>query len=77
MILVGNKCDMEEERVVSTERGMQLAEQLGVEFYETSAKENIYVKVFIIIIKCFIRPTLFVKTTYSLGLVTNLRRTNN
>lgn len=36
---------MEEERVVSTERGMQLAEQLGVEFYETSAKENIYVKV--------------------------------
>lgn len=45
VILVGNKCDMEEERVVSTERGMQLAEQLGVEFYETSAKENIYVKV--------------------------------
>ncbi|KAF9811026.1 hypothetical protein SFRURICE_001101 [Spodoptera frugiperda] len=44
VILVGNKCDMEEERVVSTERGMQLAEQLGVEFYETSAKENIYVK---------------------------------
>lgn len=31
--------------MVSTERGMQLAEQLGVEFYETSAKENIYVKV--------------------------------
>lgn len=45
MILVGNKCDMEEERVVSTERGRQLAEQLGVEFYETSAKENINVKV--------------------------------
>lgn len=46
MILVGNKCDMEEERVVSQERGRQLAEQLGVEFYETSAKENINVKVF-------------------------------
>lgn len=45
MILVGNKCDMEEERVVSAERGRQLAEQLGVEFYETSAKENINVKV--------------------------------
>lgn len=45
MILVGNKCDMEEERVVSQERGRQLAEQLGVEFYETSAKENINVKV--------------------------------
>lgn len=45
VILVGNKCDMEEERVVSAERGRQLAEQLGVEFYETSAKENINVKV--------------------------------
>lgn len=45
VILVGNKCDMEEERVVSVERGRQLADQLGVEFYETSAKENINVKV--------------------------------
>lgn len=45
MILVGNKCDMEDERVISFERGKQLAEQLGVEFFETSAKENINVKV--------------------------------
>ncbi|CAG0922170.1 unnamed protein product [Notodromas monacha] len=44
VILVGNKCDMEHERVVSTERGQQLASQLGVEFFETSAKENIQVK---------------------------------
>ncbi|XP_018497609.1 ras-related protein Rab-3 isoform X1 [Galendromus occidentalis] len=40
----GNKCDMEDERVVSTDRGRQLAEQLGLEFFETSAKENINVK---------------------------------
>lgn len=45
VILVGNKCDMEDERVISYERGRQLAEQLGVEFFETSAKENINVKV--------------------------------
>lgn len=45
MILVGNKCDMEDERVISFERGKQLADQLGVEFFETSAKENINVKV--------------------------------
>lgn len=45
VILVGNKCDMEEERVISAERGKQLAEQLGVRFFETSAKENINVKV--------------------------------
>lgn len=45
VILVGNKCDMEDERVISFERGKQLAEQLGVQFFETSAKENINVKV--------------------------------
>lgn len=45
VILVGNKCDMEEERVISQERGKQLADQLGVEFFETSAKENVNVKV--------------------------------
>lgn len=35
---------MEDERVVSTERGKQLAEQLGLEFFETSAKDNVNVK---------------------------------
>lgn len=44
VILVGNKCDCEEERVVSQERGKQLADQLGLEFFETSAKENVNVK---------------------------------
>lgn len=29
VILVGNKCDMEDERVIFTERGKHLAEQLG------------------------------------------------
>ena len=36
---------MEDERVISYERGKQLADQLGLEFFETSAKENINVKV--------------------------------
>lgn len=44
VILVGNKSDMEAERVVTYERGKQLADQLGLEFFETSAKENINVK---------------------------------
>ena len=38
---------MEDERVISYERGKQLADQLGLEFFETSAKENINVKVII------------------------------
>lgn len=29
VLLVGNKCDMEDERVVSSERGRQLADHLG------------------------------------------------
>jgi Ras-related protein Rab-3C len=35
---------MEDDRVITTERGRQLADQLGLEFFETSAKENINVK---------------------------------
>lgn len=45
VVLVGNKCDMEDERVISYERGRQLADQLGIEFFETSAKDNVNVKV--------------------------------
>ena len=45
VILVGNKCDCEDERVISYERGKQLADSLGLQFFETSAKENINVRV--------------------------------
>ncbi|XP_068095175.1 ras-related protein Rab-3B [Hyperolius riggenbachi] len=44
VILVGNKCDMEDERVIPPEKGKHLADQLGFEFFEASAKENIQVK---------------------------------
>lgn len=36
-ILVGNKCD-KEDKVVSEETGKQLADEYGLEFFETSAK---------------------------------------
>jgi GTPase SAR1 family protein len=36
-MLVANKIDLEDERVVSTEEGKELAEQLGLTYYETSA----------------------------------------
>ena len=38
IMLVGNKCDMEEERSVKTQEGEKLAEEWGCQFYETSAK---------------------------------------
>ena len=44
VILVGNKCDMEDERVVTYDRGKNLADSLGLEFFETSAKDNTNVK---------------------------------
>eukprot|EP01097_Dermamoeba_algensis_P002825 TRINITY_DN2119_c0_g1_i2.p1 TRINITY_DN2119_c0_g1~~TRINITY_DN2119_c0_g1_i2.p1 ORF type:complete len:197 (-),score=25.37 TRINITY_DN2119_c0_g1_i2:305-895(-) len=38
-LLVGNKADLEQKRQVPTEKGQELANQLGVPFVETSAKE--------------------------------------
>ena len=40
VILVGNKCDLEEKRQVSKEEGEQLAQELNLPFFECSAKEN-------------------------------------
>ena len=44
VVLVGNKSDMQNDRAVAYERGKRFAEQLGLEFFETSAKENYNVK---------------------------------
>ena len=40
-ILVGNKCDLKDQRQVSYEEGKQFADSLGMQFLETSAKEKI------------------------------------
>jgi len=37
-VLCGNKCDLEERRVISFEKGDQLAKRLGLSFMGTSAK---------------------------------------
>ena len=39
-IIIGNKIDKEEKRMVSKEEGKELAEQYGVEYIETSAKSD-------------------------------------
>uniref|UniRef100_A0A0D9V210 GTP-binding protein n=1 Tax=Leersia perrieri TaxID=77586 RepID=A0A0D9V210_9ORYZ len=38
-LLVGNKCDLAENRVVSYEAGKALADEIGIPFLETSAKD--------------------------------------
>jgi len=43
MIVVGNKCDLDGERQVSTQEGQNLAKNFGCKFIETSAKSRINV----------------------------------
>ena len=43
-ILIGNKCDMLEKKVISREQGQALADEYGIKFMETSAKSNINVE---------------------------------
>jgi len=43
-MILGNKCDMEDKRVISKERGDSIAREHGVRFLETSAKTNINVE---------------------------------
>lgn len=43
MVLVGNKCDLEDERVVGKDQGNNLSRQFSCAFMETSAKSKINV----------------------------------
>ncbi|XP_013860370.1 RAB3D, member RAS oncogene family, a [Austrofundulus limnaeus] len=44
VVLVGNKLDLEDDRQVPTEDGRRVARELGFQFFEASAKDNINVK---------------------------------
>ena len=39
-ILIGNKCDWVDKKVVTEEQGRELANEFGLRFMETSAKAN-------------------------------------
>ncbi|XP_033645117.1 ras-related protein Rab-10-like isoform X1 [Asterias rubens] len=43
-MLLGNKCDMEDKRMISKERGETIARENGIKFLETSAKANVNVE---------------------------------
>ena len=42
-ILVGNKCDLESDRKVTREQAQEFANQYGMKFFETSAKNSVNV----------------------------------
>ncbi|XP_025928616.1 ras-related protein Rab-10-like [Apteryx rowi] len=44
IILLGNKCDKETERVVPKHKGEKLAWEHGIPFFETSAKDNVNIE---------------------------------
>ncbi|GKY91858.1 hypothetical protein MPSEU_000157400 [Mayamaea pseudoterrestris] len=44
IVLCGNKCDLENDRVVSADEGQQLADEYGVQFFETSALTGLNVE---------------------------------
>jgi small GTP-binding protein len=44
MVLVGNKCDLNDKRQVTTEEGKDLADKNDMMFFETSAKDGINVE---------------------------------
>ena len=44
IVLVGNKYDLEEDRVISKEEGEELAKKYRLPFYETSNKDNINIE---------------------------------
>lgn len=44
IVLIGNKIDDIDNRVVSTEEGSQLAKEHAIEFFEVSAKDNINIR---------------------------------
>lgn len=51
MILVGNKCDMENKREIDFNQGKEQAKKWDIPFLETSAKKDIKIQVQIIFLK--------------------------
>jgi len=43
-ILIGNKCDLLDKKVIDSARGKALADEIGIKFMETSAKNSINVE---------------------------------
>lgn len=44
LVLVGNKSDLQDQCAISTDQGVDLAEELGCEYVETSAKKDVNVE---------------------------------
>ena len=43
-IIIGNKCDLEDKRMVAKEKGEEIDRESGIPFMETSAKTNVNIE---------------------------------
>ncbi|CAE7383175.1 rab8A [Symbiodinium microadriaticum] len=59
-ILIGNKCDMQDQRVVTTGEGEALAKEYNIHFFETSAKQDINVETAFITIATDVKDRMIV-----------------
>lgn len=59
-ILIGNKCDMADQRVVTFEEGENLAKEYNIHFFETSAKQDFNVEKAFITIATDVKERLIV-----------------
>ena len=61
-VIIGNKCDMEDKRVVPKELGEAIARENGIRFYETSAKTNLNINMaFMELVESILDKTLDVQ----------------
>lgn len=44
LVLVGNNCEKNNERVVSIQQGQELANEFGIQFFESSPAENLNIE---------------------------------
>mmetsp|Transcript_5615 Transcript_5615/g.8549 ORF Transcript_5615/g.8549 Transcript_5615/m.8549 type:complete len:206 (-) Transcript_5615:234-851(-) len=59
-ILIGNKCDMQDQRVVTTAEGEALAKEYNIHFFETSAKQDTNVETAFITIATDVKDRMIV-----------------
>ena len=68
-IMVGNKIDMESYRVVTREKGENLANEYDMNFFETSARENINItEMFTTMVRDIIKDMVELKTDKTIDL---------
>jgi Ras-related protein Rab-8A len=63
-VLIGNKCDLVDRKVIDASQGQELAKEFGMEFFETSARTGVNVQETFLSITKKIKDKLAVKQAF-------------